>query len=166
MHLELVLDKIRSLYNVGSMFRTADGFGVAKIWLGGYTATPEHPKMSKTALGAERAIPWEKMRQTWRIVERLKKDGYFVVGLECSPGAESIREFVPPPDRPLALVVGNEVKGLSPVMMKRLDAVVFIPMQGIKNSFNVASACGIALYALTDKQKRPAAKGVAKEARR
>jgi tRNA G18 (ribose-2'-O)-methylase SpoU len=154
MRIELVLDKIRSLYNVGSMFRTADGFAVSKIWLGGYTATPEHPKMGKTSLGAEKAVPWEKMRQTWRIVERLKRDGYYVVALECAPGAVSVREFRPPKDRPIALVVGNEVNGISPVLMCRCDAVVEIPMSGVKSSFNVAVACGVALYALTDVAKK------------
>jgi len=147
----LILDRIRSLYNVGSMFRTGDGFGVEKIYLCGFTATPEHPKMHKTALGAELAIPWEKHRHTWMIIERLKKEGYYVVALEVGKKSKPIQDFVLPKKYKgkLALVVGNEIAGVSPAMQKRLHATLEIPMKGIKESFNVATACGIALYALT-----------------
>lgn len=148
----LILDNIRSLYNVGSMFRTADGFGVEKIWLCGITGTPEQNGLKKVALGAELAVPWEKSRHAWRLVERLKKDGYAVVGLERCPGATPIGKYRPPGK--LALVVGNEVRGLTPAMRRRLDAVLEIPMRGTKESFNVAVACGIALYALAQRGGR------------
>lgn len=142
----LVLDNIRSLYNVGSMFRTADGFGVKKIYLCGYTGTPEQGGLRKVALGAEDSVAWEKCPQAWRVVERLKTKGYRVIGLECGVGAVPLTEFRP--RFPLALVVGNEVTGLSPALMKRLDGLVEIPMFGKKESFNVSVACGIGLYAL------------------
>ncbi|MEY4744652.1 MAG: hypothetical protein RL272_597 [Candidatus Parcubacteria bacterium] len=143
----LVLDNIRSLYNVGSMFRTADGFGVKKIVLCGITGTPEQHGVQKVALGAERAVPWEKAGQTWRVVERLKREGYAVVGLERCEGAIPVGSYRP--SRKTALVVGNEIRGLTPALRARLDATIEIPMRGTKESFNVAVSCGIALYALT-----------------
>ncbi len=144
----LVLDNIRSLYNVGSMFRTADGFGVAGIVLCGYTGTPEQhlSKIGKVALGAEYSVPWEKGGATWRAIERLKKRGYAVAGLERAEGSMPIASYRRP--KKLALVVGNESRGLSPAVRKRLDVMLEIPMAGIKESFNVSVACGIALYAL------------------
>ncbi|MFA6603438.1 MAG: RNA methyltransferase [Patescibacteria group bacterium] len=144
--LVLVLDNIRSLYNVGSMFRTADGFGVAKIYLCGITGTPEQHGVQKVALGAERTVPWEHRARTWSVVEELRRRGYRVVGLELASGAIALpgaREKFP-----LALVVGNEIRGLTPALRRRLDAVLEIPMLGAKNSFNVAVAAGIALYHL------------------
>jgi 23S rRNA (guanosine2251-2'-O)-methyltransferase len=145
----LVLDNIRSLYNVGSMFRTADGFGVSKIILCGITGTPEQNGLKKVALGAELVIPWEKTGHAWRAVERLKKEGYVAVGLERCEGSVPIDAYRAP--KKLALVVGNEVRGLTPALRHRLDVTVEIPMVGTKESFNVAVACGIALYALTAK---------------
>ncbi len=142
----LVLDNIRSLYNVGSMFRSADGFGVKKIYLCGITGTPDQHGVQKVALGAERSVPWEKRGATWAVVEELKRGGYAAVGLERAPGAVELPRFRP--RFPLALVVGNEVRGLTPALRRRLDAVVEIPMAGVKESFNVAVACGIALYGL------------------
>ncbi len=147
----LVLDNIRSLHNVGSMFRTADGFGVKKIFLCGITGTPEQNGLKKVALGAELAVPWEKSGHAWRVVERLKKEGYAGVGLERCAGSVPIGGYRPP--KKLALVVGNEVRGLSPALRKRLEATVEIPMVGIKESFNVAVACGVALYALSGAPK-------------
>ena len=143
----LVLDNIRSLYNVGSMFRTADGFGVSKIWLCGITGTPLQNGLKKVALGAENAVPWVHAAQTWRVLRRLRGEGYHGVGLETSPDAVPIRRFRAGPRT--ALIVGNEVDGLSPTVLKRLDTAVRIPMVGIKGSFNVAVACGIALFSLT-----------------
>lgn len=143
----LILDNIRSLYNVGSMFRTADGFGVKKIILCGITGTPEQKGLRKVALGAELIVPWEHARNTWQAVEKIKCAGYEVVGLERAPGAIPLGLYRGP--KKLALVVGNEVRGLTPALRKRLGATLEIPMVGVKESFNVAVACGIALYALT-----------------
>lgn len=145
----LVLDNIRSLYNVGSMFRTADGFGVAKIYLCGITGTPDQHGVQKVALGAERSVPWEKTGQTWATLERLRREGFSLVGLEKCAGSIPLSRFKP--RFPLALVVGNEIRGLTPALRRRLDAVVSIPMSGLKESFNVAVACGVALYALRQK---------------
>lgn len=157
MELALVLDNIRSLHNVGSMFRTADGFGVSKIFLCGYTGTPEQPKLTKVSLGAEKSVAWEKVGPTWRCVEKLRADGWTVIGLEKCEDAVDVASWRPPAssapgsaaEPKIALVVGNEVNGISPALRKRLDAVVEIPMVGIKESFNVSVACAVALYALT-----------------
>ena len=142
----LVLDNIRSLYNVGSMFRTADGLGVSKIYLCGITGTPEQHGVQKVALGAEKTMPWERAGKTWSLVERLKRQGYRTVGLEKCPEAVPLPGYKPA--FPLALVVGNEVAGLTPALRRRLDEVVAIPMFGLKQSFNVAVACALALFQL------------------
>jgi 23S rRNA (guanosine2251-2'-O)-methyltransferase len=142
----LVLDDIRSLYNVGSMFRTSDGLGVSKIFLCGYTGTPEQKGLQKVALGAEKSVAWEKCGPTWRTVERLKRDGFAAVGLEKCKGAIPIAEFHAP--EKIALIVGNEVNGISPALQKRLDAIVELPMVGMKESYNVSVACAMALYAI------------------
>jgi tRNA G18 (ribose-2'-O)-methylase SpoU len=136
------------------MFRTADAFGVSKVYLGGYTGSPFDKlgkpvkEIAKTALGAEKTIPWEKIPQTWRLLERLKKEGVQIVALENNVSqAKALAGFLP--KFPLALVVGNEVEGLSSDILKRADAVVEIPMRGKKESLNVSVACGVALYALS-----------------
>ncbi|MDP2630073.1 MAG: RNA methyltransferase [Candidatus Uhrbacteria bacterium] len=160
MRLVLILHNIRSALNVGSIFRTADAVGVEKIYLGGYTPTPDtegnpssppssgsSSKLSKTALGAEKAVPWEHVSQTWRILEQLKKEKYQIVALEQSKGSIDYRKFKP--KFPLVLVVGNELTGLSSQLLKYCDAVVEIPMRGKKESLNVSVAVGIALYSLT-----------------
>ena len=143
----LILDNIRSLYNVGSMFRTSDGLGVSKIYLCGYTGTPEQKGLQKVALGAENSVPWEKCGPTWRTVERLRDEGFTIVGLEKCKGSTPVGEYRPP--EKIALVVGNEVNGISPALQKRLDAIIELPMFGIKESYNVSVACAMALYALT-----------------
>ncbi len=146
MQIVLVLDNIRSLHNVGSMFRTSDGLGVARMYLCGYTGTPEQKGLQKVALGAENSVPWEKCGPTWRTVERLRREGFSIVGLEKCKGSTPIREYLAP--EKIALVIGNEVNGISPALQKRLDAVIELPMFGIKESYNVSVACAMALYAL------------------
>lgn len=142
----LVLDNIRSLYNVGSLFRTADGLGVAKIYLCGITGTPDQLGVQKVALGAEKSVVWEHVGRTWALLEKLRRRGYRLYGLETCAEAVSLADLVP--GYPLALVVGNEVTGLTPTLRRRLDAVAAIPMLGVKGSFNVAVAGALALYHL------------------
>lgn len=143
----LIMHDIRSAWNVGSMFRTADAIGVKKIYLGGYTATPEHPKVQKTSLGAENYVSWEKQKQTWRVLKKLKSQGVQIVALEQAKNSEDIFKFKP--KFPMALVVGNEVRGLQENILKYTDDIVEIPMFGKKESLNVAVAFGIAVYAFT-----------------
>jgi len=148
----LVLDNIRSRENVGSIFRTADGTGVSKIYLCGTTPTPPHDKISKTALGAERYVPWEYRRDTWRLITELKNnppaggEKLKIIGLEQTRNSQNLFKFEP--KFPLVLIVGNEVKGISPKILKYCDKKVFIPMYGKKESLNVSVATGIALYRL------------------
>ena len=144
----LVLDNARSRENVGSIFRTADGTGVSKIYLCGTTPTPPHEKISKTALGAEKLVPWEYRRNTWQIVTELKKGGVKIYALEQTKDSENIFMFRSSTPKHMAIVVGNEVKGISPKILKYCDRVVEIPMYGKKESLNVSVATGIALYAL------------------
>ena len=141
-----ILDNIRSRENVGSIFRTSDAVCVSKIYLCGITPTPPHHKISKTALGAEEIVPWEYHKQTWRLLEKLKKEGYQIVGLEKTTVAENLFDFQP--RFPVALVLGNEVGGLSPAVLKHCDKVVAIPQYGHKESLNVAVAFGVAVYTL------------------
>lgn len=145
-----VLHNIRSALNVGSMFRTADAAGVGKIYVCGYSPTPDHDKVAKTALGAERSVPWEYHRQTGRLLGRLRKEGYRIVALEQTKRSENVFTFRS--RFPVALVVGNEVRGVSASILAQADAAVEIPMRGTKESLNVAVAFGIAAYQLVNEE--------------
>jgi len=161
-NLFLILDNIRSIFNVGSIFRTADAVGITKIYLCGYTPIPglaskelrirnyekrDHTEeISKTALGAERYVPWEYHKQTVRVIRQLKGEGIKVVALEQARKSKNI--FLYKPKLPIALVVGNEIKGLGKTVLNNCDAIVRIPMYGKKESLNVGVAAGIALYKL------------------
>ncbi len=157
-NITIVCHNIRSAFNVGSIFRTADGAGVAKIILGGYSAHPPHPKLEKVSLGAQNFIPYERVWQTWRAIEKLKNQGYHTIALEKTKEArlrpramarQAKNIFNYKPKFPLALVMGNEKKGLSKEILKRCDEVVFIPMLGKKESLNVSVAFGVAIYQIT-----------------
>jgi 23S rRNA (guanosine2251-2'-O)-methyltransferase len=148
--LYIICENVRSLYNVGSIFRTSDAIGVKKIYLGGFTGTPDNPRLDKTALGSQEFVPWEHRRQTWRIVDSLKKQGVTIVALEIVKGKSvDIKKFKPA--FPMALVVGHEVDGISKALLKRADHIVHIPMQGMKHSLNVSVSQGIAGYVLLNK---------------
>jgi len=140
----LIVDNVRSLENVGSLFRTADAMSVDKVFLCGITGTPPSRKITKTALGAEEWIPWEYHSQAWRLVAKLKKEKISVVCLEQGKGSIPLSSFKP--KFPLALVVGNEVKGVSLSVLKKADALLEIPMTGKKESLNVSVAFGVAAY--------------------
>lgn len=146
--LKVIAHNIRSVYNIGSLFRTCDAAGVEELILGGYTADPSHPKMAKTALGAESTVPWRKVFSTWREMERLKEEGYEILGLEKTKAAVELFKYKP--KNKCCLVIGNEVKGLSPEIMKRCDAILEIPMRGQKESLNVIVAAGVAMYRLLE----------------
>ncbi|OGM99841.1 MAG: hypothetical protein A3B91_03055 [Candidatus Yanofskybacteria bacterium RIFCSPHIGHO2_02_FULL_41_29] len=168
----LILDNIRSRENVGSIFRTADATGVSKIYLCGITPTPNagnskfqesnykqapnskfqiqnSDKIAKTALGAEKWVPWKYRKQTWRCLLEFKnqKSKIKIVGLEQTEDSQDIFKYKP--DFPLALIVGNEVRGISPKILKYCDKIVQIPMFGKKESLNVSVATGVALYQLS-----------------
>jgi len=148
--LYLILDNIRSRENVGSIFRTSDAAGVKKIYLCGITPCPPHPKIEKTSLGAEKYVPWEYYKDTWRILKKLSADNYQLLALEQTKKSENI--FILKTNKlktnKLVLIVGNEVNGLSPETLKRADKTVAIPQYGQKESLNVAVAFGIAVYSI------------------
>ena len=133
-----ILDNIRSAYNVGSIFRTSDGAGISKLYLCGITPTPENTR-----------VPWEHSWSVLETVEKVKKEGYYLVALEG--GTTSVDLFTALPlikqqMAPVALIVGNEVSGIDPEAVKKSSLCVYIPMEGIKESLNVATAFGIASY--------------------
>lgn len=140
----LILPNIRSGHNVGAMFRTADGAGVDKIYLTGYSPRPPHPAVDKVSLGAEKTVPWEYAKQPGRLIRKLKQGGYTIVGLEQTKNSVNIYSWQP--EIPLALIVGNEKTGIAPNILKLCDAVVHLPMRGMKKSLNVSIAGGVALY--------------------
>lgn len=145
----LVLPDIRSLHNVGSFFRTADAFGVSKIYLTGITGTPDSlrgNKIEKTSLGAEKFIPWEYSEKVLDVIAGLKAQGFQVAALEQSKRSKVLGKHKL--KNKVALVVGNEVNGLSKSILKNSDIILEIPMYGRKESLNVSVAGGIALYVI------------------
>lgn len=144
----VICDSLRSLYNVGSVFRTADGAGVDKIYLCGITGRPDNSKakrkISKVALGAEEIVKWEYISKAWRIAEKLKKSGYQIVSLEQTKNSIKYTYFKPL--FPVALIIGNEKSGIKKSLLERSDRIIHIPMEGQKESLNVSVAFGIAAY--------------------
>lgn len=152
--LEVLLDNIRSIFNVGSIFRSADGAGFDRLHLCGITPSPDNPKMSKTGLGAEWSVPWEFHPNGLMCVSEKKRQGFKVIALECN--AQSVSLFDNPglfPSDPVLLVVGNEMTGIDPDIQQVVDASIFIPMQGFKRSLNVCVAFGIAAFVLSQSRK-------------
>jgi 23S rRNA (guanosine2251-2'-O)-methyltransferase len=156
--LVVVAHNLRSAHNVGALFRTAEGLGVAKLYLTGYTPYPVAPndtrlphvakraesQINKTALGANEYLAWEHLEQLESLVGQLKEQGFRVVGLEQADSSISLEEFAP--SAKLALLIGNEPKGIDSQALDLCDAVVEIPMRGRKESFNVVQAAAIAIY--------------------
>lgn len=142
----LLAHNIRSTYNVGSFFRTADAAGVTKLVLSGYTARPPHPGISKVALGAEDWFPWGYVSTPGRWLTKMKRQGYTIAVLEQSSRSKNIFSYRP--KFPLVLMVGNEVRGVSPALQRQADVLLDIPMRGQKESLNVATAMGVAVYQL------------------
>lgn len=144
----LILHNIRSRFNVGAIFRTADAAGVAQIYLCGITPAPPHPKIDKVALGAEKTIPFEKVARTTDLIKKLRTT-HQIVALEQSK--RSIPYYELKPTYPLALIVGNEVKGLSLPILSKCAKIIEIPMHGAKESLNVAIATGIVIFDIIQK---------------
>lgn len=147
----VIAHNIRSLHNVGSIFRTADAFGVSKMYLTGYTGTPPDSKLSKVALGAEEFVPWEQSKSLVRLVKKLRAEmpDIRIVALENNVKYKTISLRDYKPKFPLAIIMGEETKGNTKKILDLADDILEIPMHGQKESLNVSVACGIALYALS-----------------
>lgn len=140
----VVLDNVRSAFNVGSIFRAADACAVERIYLCGITARPPNQKLDKTALGATEFVAWEYCRSTHGALDRLHREGIPIVGVEVRPESVPLWDFHFPGR--VAIVLGHEVWGISEDVLARADELVHLPMLGIKNTHNVATACGIVLF--------------------
>lgn len=168
MDLVVIAHNLRSAHNVGSLLRTADGLGVSKIWLTGYSPYPQREtpsksddrlphlagkidrQISKTALGAEKLPIWEHAKDIYEIINTLHLEGYQIAALEQAPDSTPLTGFQPPAK--LVLIIGREVEGIEPEILKAADLILEIPMRGQKESFNVVQAAAIALYHCRYKQ--------------
>ena len=146
----IILEDIRSAYNVGAIFRTADASGVSKVFLTGYTPAPidrfgrPQPEIQKTSLGASETMLWEKVESMSELITRLQKEGVTVAAVELSPTSVPLKEFIEP--EKVAYIVGNEVDGVAKETLELADVVVELPMLGKKESLNVSVTAGIILY--------------------
>jgi len=143
--MRLIAHDIRSLHNVGSLFRSADAFGIEKIYLTGITGTPPRKEIAKVALGSEHRVPWEQQEDIKSLIQELQKQGWFICALETGKEAKSLTQIKGQGGK-IILLVGNEVEGLSSELCAACDAIAEIPMPGVKRSLNVSVAAGIALF--------------------
>ncbi len=153
----VILNNVRSLYNVGSIFRTSDGAGVEKIWLCGITGYPPNNQISKTALGAEARVPWEYRSDIVSVIKELKAKNYQLVLLEQMQNSIAYQQFTP--KGPVCLILGNEIDGVSNQVVNHCDKAIEIEMAGVKNSLNVAVAFGVVAYHLRHCFKAAMTKG-------
>ncbi len=142
----VVLDNIRSLLNVGSFFRTSDSFRIERIVLGGFTGSPPHPEIHKSALGAEEVVPWEHQEDILKAVIQLKESGYTLISIEHTSNSLLLNQFVPKLDEKYALIFGNEVRGVQQSIIDASHCAIEIPMSGTKHSLNVSTCGGIVLW--------------------
>lgn len=142
----IVLDNIRSLNNIGSVFRTADAFLIDKVYLCGITAQPPHKDIHKTALGATESVAWCYAENTLELIQELKKDGKVTIAVEQAKGAVRLQDFQTAPDTHYVLVFGNEVKGVDQNVVAACDTVLEIPQFGTKHSLNIAVSVGVVVW--------------------
>jgi len=142
----VVLDNVRSMHNVGSLFRTCDGFAVEQVCLCGITGQPPHREIEKTALGATQSVNWSYYADPLQAVEQLRKEGYQIIAVEQAENSIMLNEFEAAADSKYALIFGNEVNGVSDEVMKVIDACIEIPQFGTKHSFNIVVSAGIVLW--------------------
>ena len=142
----VVLENIRSAYNVGSVFRTADAFLLEAIYICGYTATPPHKEIRKTALGADETVHFKKFANALEAVESLKADGYKVYAVEQAKGSTLLHQMKIDLNNKIAVVFGNEVSGVEQTTIEHCDGCIEIPQLGMKHSLNIATAAGVVLW--------------------
>ncbi len=150
----IILDNIRSLNNIGSVFRTSDAFLIKKIYLCGITATPPHKDIQKTALGSTETVDWEYVENTLEVVEKLKAENVKICAIEQAENATMLDTFTPEKETSYALVFGNEVKGVSQQVVSASDVVIEIPQFGTKHSLNISVSCGVVVWDLFSKLKK------------
>jgi 23S rRNA (guanosine2251-2'-O)-methyltransferase len=149
----VILDNIRSLNNIGSVFRTADAFLIEKIFLCGITATPPHKDIQKTALGATDTVVWEHQENTEDVIKELREKGVKILSIEQAEDAVMLNDFSPKNDETYAIVFGNEVKGVQQSVVSASDYVIEIPQYGSKHSLNISVSAGVIMWDLFAKMK-------------
>ncbi|MDB5120447.1 MAG: methyltransferase [Sphingobacteriales bacterium] len=149
----VILDSVRSMHNVGSIFRTSDGFAVEKIYLCGITAQPPHREIEKTALGATQSIDWVYNNNILEVITEVKAAGYKIIAIEQAVNSVMLNNFQPNSNEKFALIFGNEVNGVSEEAMKIIDTCIEIPQFGTKHSFNIVISAGIVLWDFFSKLK-------------
>lgn len=149
----VILDNIRSLNNIGSVFRTCDAFMIEKIYLCGITAKPPHKEIHKTALGATESVDWEYVEDTMELVERLKGDSVKIASIEQVEKSTMLQNFSVKKNQKYAIIMGNEVKGVQQEVVSNSDYCIEIPQYGTKHSLNISVSCGIVLWDLFKKLK-------------
>lgn len=142
----LVLDNVRSLNNIGSAFRTADAFLIEAVYLCGITATPPNAEIHKTALGAQNSVAWTYFKTTSEAVAHLKQTKYLIFAVEQAEESIYLNNFIPEKDKKLALIFGNEVKGVENEVMRQVDGCIEIPQLGTKHSLNISVSVGVVLW--------------------
>jgi tRNA G18 (ribose-2'-O)-methylase SpoU len=149
----ILLDNVRSLHNVGSVFRSADSFCVEKIFLTGITGTPPHREIQKTALGATESVQWEHAESGESVARELRTAGYQIIIIEQTTTSVALQQFEPAPDTKYCLVFGNEVEGVSNEIIEHADLGIEIPQAGTKHSLNISVCAGIVLWEVFRKLK-------------
>ncbi|MFV0237350.1 MAG: RNA methyltransferase [Flavobacteriales bacterium] len=142
----IILDNIRSLHNVGSVFRTSDAFLIEKIYLCGITATPPHKEIQKTALGATESVEWEYIENVLDVIQQLKKDQYQIISIEQTEKSTMLHNFITDNSASYALIFGNEVNGVQQEVVSNSDTIIEIPQFGTKHSLNIAVSTGIVIW--------------------
>lgn len=142
----VVLDNVRSMHNVGAVFRTSDAFLIDKIYLCGITATPPHKEIHKTAIGAENSVEWEYVKDSNELVAKLKNENYQIITIEQTEGSVLLNEFEVDQSQKYAIVMGNEVDGVQQSIIDQCDTCIEIPQSGTKHSLNVSVCTGIILW--------------------
>jgi 23S rRNA (guanosine2251-2'-O)-methyltransferase len=155
----IVLENVRSAYNVGSIFRTSDAFLLESIYICGYTAHPPHKEIKKTALGAEDTVAWKYFKKTSEAIEELRKENYRVFSIEQAVNSHPLQETTIEKDEKIAVIFGNEVTGVEQSTIELTDGCIEIPQLGTKHSLNIATAVGVVLWEFVRTRIPPAPKG-------
>ena len=150
-NVKVMLHNIRSLHNVGSMFRSSDAFGISELLLSGYTPRPPRPEINKTAIGAEEFVKWSSWDDLEKMCTALKNDGYTLIGLEQTDKSIALPDFDAKSYDKICLVMGNEITGIDDLLIPHITEFITIPQYGHKHSLNVSVAAGVMLYALLEK---------------